>query len=84
MRRKHRFATLPTWPERLIVKFGSHHWFRGNLVTKPQIRYAKSGKISTAYRMPGSGPLDLVFAPGWITHLELIWAQPAYARFLRG
>jgi pimeloyl-ACP methyl ester carboxylesterase len=55
----------------------------GGLVTKPQTRYAKSGKISIAYQVFGSGPLDLVFVPGWITHLEYTWEQPAYARFLR-
>ena len=49
---------------------------------QPQTRYAKSGKISIAYQVFGSGPLDLVFVPGWITHLEYTWEQPAYARLL--
>jgi pimeloyl-ACP methyl ester carboxylesterase len=57
---------------------------KGGQVTKPQTRYAKSGKISIAYQVFGSGPLDLVFVPGWITHLEFSWEQPEYARFLTG
>jgi pimeloyl-ACP methyl ester carboxylesterase len=52
-------------------------------VTKPQTRYAKSGKISIAYQVFGSGSLNLVCVPGWITHLEFMWEEPAYARFLR-
>ena len=53
------------------------------MVTKPQTRYAKSGQISIAYQVFGSGPLDLVYVPGWITHLEFTWEEPSYARFLR-
>jgi pimeloyl-ACP methyl ester carboxylesterase len=57
---------------------------KGGQVTKPQTRYAKSGRISIAYQVFGSGPLDLVFVPGWISHLEFSWEQPEYARFLTG
>ena len=57
---------------------------KGGQVIKPQTRYAKSGKISIAYQVFGSGALDLVFVPGWISHLEFSWEQPEYARFLTG
>ncbi len=30
-----------------------------------------------------NGPQDLVFLPGWITHVELAWEDPVEARFLR-
>ena len=32
----------------------------------PDTRYAKSGDVSVAYQVVGSGPLDLVVVPGWL------------------
>ncbi len=49
----------------------------------PETRYAKSGDVHIAYQVVGNGLLDLVFLPGWITHVELAWEDPAEARFLR-
>jgi class 3 adenylate cyclase len=48
-----------------------------------ETRYAKSGDVHIAYQVVGEGPVDLVFSPGWITHVELAWEDPATARFLR-
>jgi pimeloyl-ACP methyl ester carboxylesterase/class 3 adenylate cyclase len=48
----------------------------------PETHYAKSGEISIAYQVVGDGPLDLVFVPGFISHLDLQWADPRVARFL--
>jgi hypothetical protein len=39
----------------------------------PQMRYAGSGKINIAYQVTGDGPLDLVYVPGWVSHVELAW-----------
>jgi class 3 adenylate cyclase len=49
----------------------------------PQTRYARSGKVNIAYHVSGEGPLDLVYVPGWVSHIELAWEEPAYASFLR-
>ncbi len=49
----------------------------------PTTRYAKSGRAHIAYQVLGEGPLDLVLVHGWISHLELLWEQPAAARSLR-
>jgi pimeloyl-ACP methyl ester carboxylesterase len=46
-------------------------------------RYAKSDGVSIAYQVHGDGPLDLVFVPGFVSHVELFWEEPAAARFLR-
>jgi class 3 adenylate cyclase len=51
-------------------------------VVQPQTRYARSGDISIAYQVVGDGPHDLVLAPGFISHVELAWEQPALRRFL--
>jgi class 3 adenylate cyclase len=37
------------------------------------IEYAKSGKVHIAYQVLGHGPLDLIFVPGHISHLEFGW-----------
>jgi pimeloyl-ACP methyl ester carboxylesterase len=49
----------------------------------PQTRYAKSADgVSIAYQVVGDGPLDLVWVPGWVSHVEAIWEEPSAARFL--
>ena len=35
-------------------------------------RYARSGELSIAYRVAGSGPVDIVFIPGFVSHVELV------------
>ncbi|HTS52468.1 MAG TPA: adenylate/guanylate cyclase domain-containing protein [Burkholderiales bacterium] len=48
----------------------------------PETRYAKSGDISIAYQVVGSGPRDLVLVPGWVSNLDVLWEEPTLARFL--
>ncbi len=47
----------------------------------PETKYAKSGDVHIAYQVIGEGPVDLVIVPGWITHVELAWEDPAEAAF---
>lgn len=47
----------------------------------PETRYAKSGDVHVAYQVVGDGPLDLIFAPGFASHLEYQWEEPLQARF---
>jgi class 3 adenylate cyclase len=51
-------------------------------VDVPETRYARSGDVSIAYQVVGTGPPDLVSAAP-ITHLELDWEVPSAARFHR-
>ena len=37
----------------------------------PETRYARSGDVHIAYQVMGEGPGDLVYIPGWVSHLEL-------------
>jgi pimeloyl-ACP methyl ester carboxylesterase len=46
-------------------------------------RYANSGGVSIAYQVHGEGPPDLVFVPGFVSHVELYWEHPTVARFFR-
>jgi pimeloyl-ACP methyl ester carboxylesterase len=50
---------------------------------RPETRYAKSGDINIAYQVLGNGPVDLIYVPGWVTHLEYGWEEPSLARFYR-
>jgi class 3 adenylate cyclase len=45
----------------------------------PETRYAKSGGVSIAYQVAGDGALDLVYVPGWVSHVELGWEDPDLA-----
>jgi class 3 adenylate cyclase len=47
-----------------------------------ETRYARSGDTSVAYQVLGSGPIDLVYVPGFLSHLEWNWQYPPIARFL--
>ncbi len=48
------------------------------------MRYARSGDVSLAYQVLGDRGPDLVFVPGFASHLDLAWEEPHLARFLRG
>jgi pimeloyl-ACP methyl ester carboxylesterase/DNA-binding CsgD family transcriptional regulator/class 3 adenylate cyclase len=48
----------------------------------PRTRYARSGELSIAYQVVGDGSIDLVHAPGYISHLEYAWEEPGFARYL--
>jgi pimeloyl-ACP methyl ester carboxylesterase len=47
------------------------------------VNYARSGDLRIAYATFGDGPVDFVFVPGWVSHLENWWEANASARFFR-
>jgi DNA-binding SARP family transcriptional activator/pimeloyl-ACP methyl ester carboxylesterase len=50
----------------------------------PQTRYALTQDgIHVAYQVIGEGDRDIVFVPGLMSHLELIWEDPETADFYR-
>lgn len=49
----------------------------------PETRFTRAGEVDIAYQVVGSGTeFDLVFVPGWVSHLEVMWELPEFARFL--
>jgi len=50
----------------------------------PETRYARSGDVMVAYQVLGQGPFDVVIAPPWVSHVELVWETVGWAAFLRG
>ena len=65
----HALATAPVEPVRAA--------------SSPNTSYAKSGDVHIAYQVLGDGPLDLVYVPGWVTHLEYAWEHPFLAHYYR-
>lgn len=49
----------------------------------PKTQYTRSGNLHIAYQVVGEGQIDLVYVPGWVSHVELAWEEPTLARFLR-
>jgi class 3 adenylate cyclase len=49
----------------------------------PEVRFARSGDVSVAYQVVGSGPNDLVLVHGWVCSFQPGWEWPALARFYR-
>lgn len=48
----------------------------------PPTQYVERDGVSIAYQVVGDGPVDLIIAPGFISHLDLQWTEPRFARFL--
>jgi pimeloyl-ACP methyl ester carboxylesterase len=53
------------------------------VLLRPETRYARSGDLSIAYQVVGDGPVDLVYVPGFISHVEWTWENPLAERFWR-
>jgi pimeloyl-ACP methyl ester carboxylesterase len=46
-------------------------------------RYAHNRDVALAYQTVGAGRPDLVFVPGFVSHLEAAWEDPTYSGFMR-
>ncbi len=49
---------------------------------KPDTKYTKSGTVNIAYQVFGSGSIDLVYIPGWVSNIDCMWACPELVAFL--
>src|SRR6476469_8032255 len=49
----------------------------------PATHYVKSDDVHIAYQVVGNGPQDLLFAPGFVSHVEALWQVPARSAFFR-
>ena len=47
----------------------------------PETSYALCGDLSLAYQVFGEGPIELVVAGPFATHVELFWTQPEFKAF---
>jgi class 3 adenylate cyclase/pimeloyl-ACP methyl ester carboxylesterase len=51
------------------------------MTAPPETHYARSGDVSIAYQVTGEGPFDVVYAPPFISNVELAWEVPEMASF---
>ncbi len=51
--------------------------------TKPTTQYVKSGEINIAYQVFGTGNIDLVYIPGWVSNIDWMWSCPELVNFLQ-
>jgi len=49
---------------------------------KPKTNYTKSGDFNIAYQVIGDGPLDIIYIPGWVSNIDMMWSEPRLAAFL--
>lgn len=55
---------------------------RYHISLKPKTNYTKSGNFNIAYQVIGNGPVDIVYIPGWVSNIDMMWAEPRLAAFL--
>jgi DNA-binding SARP family transcriptional activator/pimeloyl-ACP methyl ester carboxylesterase len=56
----------------------------GGTGTRPQTRYVQTPDgVHIAYQVLGQGPRDIVFVPGLMSHLDLMWEDADTAGFFR-
>ena len=69
------------------MRFGSLPWVVGEgfwetvWVLGAETRYAKSGDVHVAYQVSGDGPFDVVFVPGFVSHVEIETQIPGRSAF---
>ena len=49
---------------------------------KPKTNYTKSGDFNIAYQVIGNGPIDIIYIPGWVSNIDMMWVEPRLAAFL--
>src|SRR5437867_3020037 len=47
----------------------------------PETKYAKSGDLHIAYQVVGDGPIDLMYVPGLLSHVDAAWGRAEVAAF---
>jgi pimeloyl-ACP methyl ester carboxylesterase len=51
-------------------------------LVNPDVAYARNGRVAIAYEVIGDGPIDVVYLPGFINNLEVMWNNPLLGSFL--
>jgi len=50
-------------------------------IEHPETRFTSVGHHRVAYRVSGTGPLDMIMSPGFWSHMELIREDPGHVNF---
>ena len=62
-----------TFDERALAELAATPRRRLTHAVRGETRYAKSGDVNIAYRVVGDGPFDIVWVPGAVSNVELLW-----------
>jgi class 3 adenylate cyclase len=49
---------------------------------KPRTHFTSAGDVAIAYQVVGDGPVDLIYASGWLHNIDVVWEHAGYNRFL--
>lgn len=49
---------------------------------KPITKYANNNDINITYQEIGHGAIDLVFIPGWVSNIDMMWLDAKLEKFL--
>lgn len=49
---------------------------------KPIIKYAVNNGTNIAYQVVGQGSVDLIFIPGWVSNIDMMWLDYKLSEFL--
>jgi hypothetical protein len=64
-----------------LFRFAKERYDRLLAFMLPKTKYARSGEVRVAYQISGDGPIDVIWAPGTMSHLDLDWEIPQRALF---
>jgi len=53
-----------------------------SVMVMAQTQYVRVGSASIAYQVFGAGPIDIVMVPGLASHLEMLWENLSWRRFV--
>jgi pimeloyl-ACP methyl ester carboxylesterase len=53
------------------------------VVSQPITQFARAGDVNIAYQVVGDGPVDLVWAYGLASNVDVFWEDPRLAAFFR-
>ena len=49
---------------------------------RPETQFARADGVAIAYQVIGDGPVDLVYATGWLGNIDMMWESPRLRAFL--
>jgi pimeloyl-ACP methyl ester carboxylesterase/class 3 adenylate cyclase len=49
----------------------------------PETRFAWHGDVALAHQVVGEGAMDLLYIPGWLSNIDIMWESPEYESLLR-
>src|SRR6478736_7011290 len=69
-------------PGRTITGAPASGGISSTLNAVPETSYAKCGDLSLAYQVFGDGPVELVWAGSFTSHVELFWTMPEFGSLM--